>query len=197
MYWQVYFHKTVIAAENLLVRVLQRAKSVAHTGSDLFATRPLKYFLHNKITRENIHKRQAEILENFIQLDDDDIMVSAKSWAAHPDRLLSLLSRNLVGRVLPKVKISDSPFSNSAIENLRSQASALYGLEDRESAFLVYAGIISNKAYSGKADTIKILYNTGEIKDLAQASDIFQLHNLTETKKKYFLCFPKDFVLNY
>ena len=38
MYWQVYFHKTVIAAENLLVKLLQRAREVAGTDPSLTAT---------------------------------------------------------------------------------------------------------------------------------------------------------------
>ena len=55
MYWQVYFHKTVIAAENLLVQLLRRAKEVADTDPSLFATDSLGYFLRN-----NINPRKSE-----------------------------------------------------------------------------------------------------------------------------------------
>ncbi len=197
MYWQVYFHKTVIAAENLLVKVLQRAREVAETDPSLPATPALSYFLTNRITRENVNKHQAEILNYFTSLDDDDIMVSAKAWTLHRDRLLSLLSGNLVRRILPRVKISDTAVPHKLIKALRSAVARKYRLNNHESSYLVYAGTISNKAYSVTADTIKIAYNTGEVRDLAEASDIFQIQNLSVTKKKYFLCFPKDSDINY
>jgi len=197
MYWQVYFHKTVIAAENLLLQLLRRAKTISVSDNSLFSTSSLRYFLKNDIRKENIENCGEEILENFIQLDDDDIMVSAKAWTAHKDPVLSMLSRNLILRILPRVKINDEPFIESRIVELRKAATTKFQLSDNDSNYLVFSGLISNKAYSDKTDTIRIMYNTGEMKDLSEASDIFHLQNLMETKKKYFLCFPKDLGFNY
>ncbi|HEX2394451.1 MAG TPA: HD domain-containing protein [Bacteroidales bacterium] len=197
MYWQVYFHKTVIAAENLLLQVLRRAKAIAASGTGLYATSSLSYFLKNIIRKEDIENYSSQILENFIRLDDDDIMVSAKTWTEHEDQLLSLLSRNLIRRTLPRVRISDDPFNEMRMKDLKNSASLKYGLREDETDYLVFSGLITNKAYSDQTDTIKIMYNTGEIKDLSEASDIFHLQNLMETKKKYFLCFPKDLGFNY
>lgn len=197
MYWQVYYHKTVIAAENLLLQVLRRAKAVAASGRKIYATANLGYFLENIIRREDIENCSSEILDHFILLDDDDIMVSAKAWTSHDDPLLSLLSRNLIGRKLPRVRISDDPFDNLRLNELKNAASQKYRLSMDDTDYLVFTGLISNKAYSDKRDTIKILYNTGELKDLSEASDIFHLQNLMETKKKYFLCYPKDLGFNY
>jgi len=197
MYWQVYFHKTVIAAENLLLQLLRRAKQVAETDKSLFATESLGYFLKNNITTQNLKSCKSEVLNYFTNLDDDDIMVSAKSWSAHRDPLLSRLSRNLVGRILPRVKISDVPFDESRTALLRDAAARMYSLREEEGRYLVFTGLITNKAYSDKTDTIKVLYNTGELKDFSEASDIFHLQNLMETNKKYFLCYPKDLGLNY
>jgi len=197
MYWQVYFHKTVIAAENLLVQVLRRAKEVAGSDPDLTATESLGYFLRNTIGRKDLNTRRAEILNHYINLDDDDILVSAKSWSAHKDVLLSRLAQNLIRRNLPRVKINDEPFDEARLQVLRQAACEKYGMRDEESNYLVSTGLISNKAYSDETDTIKILYNTGELRDLSEASDIFHLQNLMETKKKYFLCYPKDLGLNY
>ena len=197
MYWQVYFHKTVIAAENLLVKLLQRAGEVAETDPSLAATPALEYFLRNKITRDKLKDHPGETLNYFANLDDDDIMVSAKAWAHHPDRLLSLLSDNLIRRILPRVKILEDPVPPDQIVNLRAAAAEKYNLDMESTGYLVYAGTIANKAYSITADTIRILYNTGEVKDLAEASDIFQIQNLNETRKKYFICYPKDFGFNY
>jgi len=197
MYWQVYFHKTVIAAENLLVKVLQRAKTIADSDPDLFATESFNFFLRNNITKENMLDSETEILNYYTSLDDDDIMVSAKAWAFHHDKLLSLLSRNLIRRILPRVTISDIPFDANKINELKNRTAEKYSLNEKETGYLVFTGVISNKAYSVNAENIKILYNSGEIKDLTEASDIFQLQNLNETKKKYFLCYPKDVGLNY
>jgi HD superfamily phosphohydrolase len=197
MYWQVYFHKTVIAAENLLVKLLQRAGEIAEKDPSLAATPALEYFLRNKITRDKLKDHPGETLNYFANLDDDDIMVSAKAWAHHPDRLLSLLSDHLIRRILPRVKILEDPVSPDQILNLRAAAAEKYNLDMESTGYLVYAGTIANKAYSITADTIRILYNTGEVKDLAEASDIFQIQNLNETRKKYFISYPKDFGFNY
>jgi hypothetical protein len=136
------------------------------------------------------------ILNNFTNRDDDDIMVSAKSWSTHDDPLLSLLSHNLVSRKLPRVKIQEKPFDESMLAELGNAAARKYNLPGSEKNFLVFTGLITNKAYSDKTDTIKVLYNTGEMKDFSEASDIFHLQNLMETKKKYFLCYPKDLEFN-
>ena len=47
MYWQVYFHKTVMAAEYMLINILKRAKYLAENGVKLFATPALEIFLAN------------------------------------------------------------------------------------------------------------------------------------------------------
>jgi HD superfamily phosphohydrolase len=197
MYWQVYFHKTVISAENLLVKVLRRAREVAHSDPSLYATDALRFFLRNNISRENFETDTTEILAHFSSLDDDDIMVSAKSWATHGDKLLSMLSHNLIRRILPRVKITEHPVSDARLHELIEITSNLYNLDPDECRYLVFSGEISNNAYSIKTDTIKIFYNSGEIKDLSEASDIFHLQNLNETRKKYFLCHPKDSAYNY
>lgn len=197
MYWQVYFHKTVIAAENLLLQLLKRAKYIASQGGSLYSTSSLGYFLKNEISNEDTDNCSDEILGNFISLDDDDIMVSAKAWTTHSDPALSLLSRNLIGRILPRVRISDEPFSESTISELRKAAAKALHLDETDCAYFVFSGLISNKAYSDQTDTIRIIYNNGTIKDLSEASDIFHLQNLMETKKKYFLCFPKVLGFNY
>lgn len=197
MYWQVYFHKTVIAAENHLLQVLRRAKYIALSGTKLFATEPLHFFFENTIRREDLAHCQDEVLDHFANLDDDDIMVSAKAWVKHPDALLAGMSQSLIRRILPRVKISDNAFDLHRMESLKNAANAKYHLTGNENDYLVFTGLIGNKAYSGTSETISILYNNGEIKDLSEASDIFHLQNLMETKKKYFLCYPKDLGFNY
>ena len=197
MFIQVYFHKTVIAAENLLVKVLQRARQIAEHDPAMPATPALAYFLRNSVTAANIESRREETLEAFTSLDDDDILVSAKMWTGHSDRILSLLSGNLIRRVLPRVRITDSPIPEDRIAELRREIASAQGFTPEECRFLAWSGTISNKAYNIATDTIKVAYNNGEVRELAEVSDIFQVSNLNETKKKYFLCYPKEYGFNY
>ncbi|MBN2212696.1 MAG: HD domain-containing protein [Bacteroidales bacterium] len=192
MYWQVYFHKTVIAAEFLLMKLLQRAKELIMNGISLYASPPLDFFLKNKISKSDMDARKDLIIENFVSLDDDDLMVSAKVWSKHNDVVLSLLSKNLINRILPKIRIQKKPFEKKVISQIRKNVIREYAWPEEYIHYIVYTEVISNKAYSQFDDKISILYNNGEIEDIAEASDIFNLNELYKTAKKYFLCYPKN-----
>lgn len=115
MYWQVYLHKTVVSAEFMLINVLRRAKKLAMEGAELFASPALKFFLTQTITKVDF-ETNPEVLKTFAQLDDFDIMGAVKVWQQHSDKVLSLLSTNLVTRKLHKVEISKEPISESRIQ---------------------------------------------------------------------------------
>ena len=194
MFWQVYLHKTVLAAENLVAKVLQRAKYVASYDSDLFVVNGLKYFFKNNVNKENLVRDKNEIISNFVNLDDNDIITSVKVWISHPDKVLSTLSGNLINRKLPKIIIQDQPFKKDYLDNLIKQSAKIHDWPIGDVDYYIFTGSISNKAYSELDDKIKILYNTGETKDIVDASDIFNVSVLSKIVKKYFLCFP-DFVM--
>jgi hypothetical protein len=132
------------------------------------------------------------ITEKFTGLDDDDLFVSAKAWTKHPDQILAYLSKCLLNRNLPKVKIQDSPFDESYIEQLKIKVQEFFRIRSGEADYLVHSGTISNHAYSGLDDKIRILYNNGDIKDITESSDIFNVSLLTRPSIKYFLCYPKE-----
>jgi HD superfamily phosphohydrolase len=192
MYWQVYFHKTVIAAENILVKMLQRAKYIAERDPRLPTSEALAFFLRNKITRDDLKDRKEIVIDAFTSLDDDDVFVSAKAWIHYPDKLLAHLAGCLLKRNLSKVRIQDIPFEESYIQRLKHKAQDHYALDTPEADSLVYQGSISNHAYSGSDEKIRILFNDGTIKDLAVASDLFNVSLLTKPLVKYFLCYPKE-----
>jgi HD superfamily phosphohydrolase len=193
MFWQVYLHKTVLAAEHLVAQVLRRAKYVASFDNDLFAVNGLKYFLQNNVTRNNLNQEKNDMLNSFVNLDDNDIMTSVKVWINHRDKVLSTLSGNLINRKLPKILIQDHPFGKDYLDKLISQSVRVCKCNPEDVDYYIFTGSISNKAYSELDDKIKILYNTGETKDIVDASDIFNVSVLSKIVKKYFLCFP-DFV---
>jgi len=192
MYWQVYFHKTVIAAESVLVKMLQLANEIADKDHELFATDALDFFLRNKITREELKDNKDLIIEKFTSLDDDDVFVSAKAWVHYPDKLLSYLSGCLLKRNLPKVMIQDIPIEKALIKQLKQKVQDRFGLDSFHADYLVYQGTISNHAYSGSDEKIRILYNDGNIKDIAESSDLFNVSLLARPSVKYFLCYPKE-----
>lgn len=192
MYWQVYFHKTVIASENLLVRLLQRAKFLANQNIAIYCTPSLSYFLYHTITPENIEKEAVEVLQHFSLLDDTDIIVSAKEWQTHDDKVLSRLAASLINRALPVVRITDQPPEKETIHAIRANVAAKYKLEPNDIGYMISGGEISNNAYTSRDDMIQILMNHNEIRDISEVSDILNDPYMERPEKKYFLCYPKD-----
>ena len=192
MYWQVYFHKTVMASENLLVRLLQRAKFIANQNIAIYSTPALSYFLYHSITPENIEKNAVEVLQHFSLLDDTDIIVSAKEWQAHDDKVLSRLAVSLINRSLPVVRITDQPPQEKTIQAIRANIATKYKLEPNDIDYLISKGEISNNAYTSRDDMIQILMSHNEIRDISEVSDILNDPYIERPEKKYFLCYPKD-----
>ncbi len=189
MYWQVYLHKTVIAAESVLVEVLKRAKYLAKQGEELFASPAFKKFLYTDYYKEDfLHE---DILKAFTQLDDSDILTSIKVWCGHEDKTLKTLSQSLINRKLPKISLSKTPFNKEYINQKIDEVSHVYELSKEEAKHFVLTGSIKNNAYNILEDSIKIAFKNGEIKDISEASDNFNIQSLTVPVEKHYLCFPK------
>nr|WP_319401314.1 HD domain-containing protein [uncultured Carboxylicivirga sp.] len=192
MYWQVYLHKTAIAAEQMLIHILKRARQLVSEGNELFAPPHLLFFMKKKPSL-NDFLNQPEILQNFAMLDDDDIMSSIKTWTTHSDPILSSLAKDFINRKLFRVSFSNSSFKVSEIKELKIQAATQMNLKElNEASYFVYSDHISNNAYSKNDDRINILFSDGTMKDIAVASDMLNLSVLGKTVKKYYLCHPKS-----
>ena len=189
MYWQVYLHKTVVAAEFMLIHALRRAKFLAKRGDEVFASPALSFFMKQDITENDFHKRK-EVLENFAQLDDYDIWSAIKVWQTHSDPILSQLAKSLVNRKLFKIVISKDPFSDVRIATERKRVQDQYGLTSDEVDYFVYSDILTNKAYNQDKQNINLLMKNGDIIDLTKASDNLNISALAQPVEKYFLCFP-------
>jgi HD superfamily phosphohydrolase len=198
MYWQVYLHKTVLSAENMLVNILKRAKKLSLDGNILFATPALQFFLTRKFSKNDILPSHAEmrtkILENFIRLDDTDIIASTKVWQDHSDKTLSLLCKNINNRVLYKIEMQNTAFPESRLTELKERGKALFNLTDNEIGYFVFSASISNHTYIPSDNRISILLNNGTVTDIAEASDILNVSVLSKAAKKHFLCYPKELV---
>lgn len=192
MYWQVYLHKTALAAEQMLINILSRARELTADGHKLFAPPQLLFFMNQKPTLEDFEK-QSDLLNNFSLLDDDDIVCSIKAWMSNPDKILSTLSHDFMNRKLLRTSFSNTPFDPSIIKDMKLKVAKQLQLSTLEEAdYFIISKHISNNAYSTKDDRINILYSNGEIKDIATASDMLNISVLGKTVKKHYICVPKD-----
>ncbi|MCZ4695634.1 HD domain-containing protein [Ancylomarina euxinus] len=196
MYWQVYLHKTSLAAEEMLVRILKRAKYLADKGEDLFGTPALRYFLYNKAGLRQFKSKEKvaegkDVLEVFSDLDDNDIMVSIKVWANHSDKVLAYLCKAMKDRRLFKIEIEKKPFTKDHVADIREKIKDQLGCSNHALNYLVIKGSISNNAYNRDDDRINILFKDGSQQDIGEASDMLNISVLSKTVKKYYLCYPK------
>lgn len=187
MYWQVYLHHTVLAAENQLVNVIKRAKELTRQGESLFATPALQQFLQNDFTEIDFRKN-PHLLNLYALLDDYDVFTSIKVWASHKDFILSHLSKGLVQRKLYKLLLQRTEVDRSEIKKLEQKAETLFNLSENESHYFVFTKSIANHAYSIKEENINILSKNGTIADIATASDNLGLSVLAKPVVKYYLC---------
>lgn len=191
MYWQVYLHKTVVAAETLLVKALQRASDLAKQGVELFASPNFKYFLYQRPGAEQL-LNNPEVLMRYSRLDDSDVFLSIKVWSEHEDKVLSDLCTQLRDRVLPKIELSSEPFAAQQVADLRQKVAQQKGISLQEAELYVFTDSVSNKAYSPEGFNIKVLYKNGTTADITTASDQYNISALAKPVTKYFLCYPKN-----
>ncbi len=188
MYWQVYLHKTGVAAEQLLIRVLKRAKELIERGEKLSSSPALSYFLYNKVTLE---KFDADTLGTFAKLDDYDIISAMKEWMNHEDFVLSNLCKMLLNRDLLKVKFKKKKFNPEKLNKYAIPLQKKYSISEEEANYFVFSGEISNVAYSSENNKIQILHRNGKTSDVAKASDQLNLVALSTEVTKYYICYPK------
>jgi hypothetical protein len=193
MYWQVYLHKTVVAAEQLLAKILKRSRELTLAGVPVFTTPALSHFLKKPISRDAFMNEDHH-LEMFASLDDTDIMAAVKVWATHNDPVLAKLCSDLVYRDLYKVDITNEPPDKQFIAGLTALAVKKYGITVHEASYFVFDDTIRNNAYNSGDGNIRILMKNGTIKDITAASDNSNLEALAKTVKKYILCYKKELV---
>jgi len=189
MYWQVYLHKTSLVAENLLIRVLKRAKELVEEGVQLEGSTSLLFFLKNKITYNNFSN---EVLDKFSKLDDYDIICSMKAWMGSDDFVLRKLCSMIIERDLLKIKVKKKNFDAEKVAKRIKKNQKMHNISEQEANYFVFTGAISNQAYNNHKQNINILYKTSKIVDIIKATDHFNLKALSKPVTKYFICYPKQ-----
>jgi len=191
MYWQVYLHKTVLSADQMLVNILKRAKLLGETEKDIPASPALRYFLTHDIRKQDF-VNDPGCLEHFALLDDFDVVASIKLWMDHPDRVLSTLCRSLINRKLFRMEIQNEDFDPDYIRKIKNATALNYGLKPAEIVYFVNTEVVTNHAYNPRHD--KIFIRTGDCKltDVASASEQLDIAVLSTTVSKHLLSYPKD-----
>jgi HD superfamily phosphohydrolase len=196
MYWQVYMHKTVLSSESLLVKVLKRARELAVQGTDLYTTPALRFFLYNNFDKYDLWRdgtfTPGLIASNFVRLDDTDILAATKYWADNSDRVLSDLAGRLIHRDLLAIELQNELFSDERLGNLKKMAKDLLQIRPEDSDYYVFAGTVSNLAYTPDAPEVKILLKNGRTDVISAVSDMFEYRFISERITKYFICYPKE-----
>jgi HD domain protein len=187
MYWQVYLHKTSVAAEQILIRLLNRAKELVQQGQKLTMSTALAFFVKNKISKDNFSQ---EVLEMFARLDDTDIISAMKEWQFHPDAVLSKLSKMLLNRDLPKIKVRLNDFEEQKIKRLQ-KLSLAKGIDEKDMKYFVFIGVMTNRAYNPEKEIIKILTKNGRVVELSKTSEAINLEPLSQVTERYYICYPK------
>ena len=185
MYWQVYLHKTSLAAEKMLQNLLNRARKLTVNGSMVPASEALGHFLANKQTDGEMDE---EALDFFEELDDTDIWSAIKIWQHHKDFVLSTLSKGLLQRKLFKIEMSNAPPDPLHIAHDLETIATTYGITANDARYFISQSCVSTNMYSEKDDSIDILYNNGDIRPITKASDMLNLELLSREVKKQIYC---------
>jgi HD superfamily phosphohydrolase len=181
MYWQVYLHHTSVAAEQLLIKILTRAKQLVANGVELFCSPALGYFL-NGLTEDH-----SRLLFHYAQLDDSDLLSAIKVWSKSKDKVLSILCESFTNRQLFKGKLIEAPLTTAEYNALCQQYALRFGVTQEEAAYFFVEHISTSNTYSEKGEAIDILYKDGSVRDIADASEMLNMETLTFKPQKRYL----------
>jgi HD superfamily phosphohydrolase len=189
MYWQVYLHKTVLAAEMMLVNIIRRAKELIAAKQKVVTVSPaFDFFLQSS----NGNVIVAQHLDTFCSLDDHDVMATIKNWHHHPDKILSTLCRSLTERHLYKVKLLAEPVEDSLVKAKTKEAADKLGITEVEAGYFVFTGTSTNTTYNPRDERINILFKDGTVKDISKVDNALIQQNSSLAIgeiKKYYICY--------
>jgi uncharacterized protein len=177
MYMQVYLHKTVVSAEQMLQRIIKRAKHIAAQCQE-----PLNSFINDEL--KNI------TLEQFCSVDDADIMMAIKIWCSHSDKILSYLCNGILNRQLLKVKYVDELEANTLLQQKQKETALYFNLNEQETNWLVFNGETSNVTYNFNKEPIKVLFKNGELINISDVNQALINESVSSNIKKYYICYP-------
>ena len=190
MYWQVYLHRTCVAYEKVLVNMLNRAKQLVRQGHDVFASPALHYFLCNDVDA-SWFSNHPETLAHYEELDDSDIWSAMKAWKHDSDKILSTLATDMLDRRIFKVEVHEDPIPQQRIDEIQQDIARRMDIPLEDAHYLMSINTIQKDMYNVEDDSIAILYKSGEIKDISEASELLNVQLLSKKIRKYYLCYQR------
>lgn len=191
MYWQVYLHKTTVSTEQMLTKIVQRARWLVEHGHEVFTSPAFARLLHHNLTLADF-KENPVFLEAFAALDDYDIWGAVKVWIKHPDKVLSQLSKMVLDRNLFRTTFGNEAISEEQLNVIHQAIQKQLNLNSDEASFMYAYGRITNAGYASDYQRINIKTKSGEIVDVAKASDLPNIKALSRIVTKYYLSYPKN-----
>ncbi len=190
MYWQVYLHKTAVAAEHMLVNTLRRARELFDAGEQIYLPENLGFFFENEIDPGNLSE---EVLLRYMQLDDNDVDFAIKQWQRSDDPILADLAHRLMNRRLLKIRLQKDPFQPDYIQQLRKKLVKRLEITPEEAEYYVFSGQLKNQAYTENSEEpILVWFKAGYLMDLSEATDMPSIHALAAPVIKHYLCAPSE-----
>ncbi len=184
MYWQVYLHKTVLASEKMLVKIMERVRELyPEFGKELSINPPLDFFFHGFSG-----EMTTSALENFCRLDDTDILFAVKKWASFPDKILSLLCTSLLNRKLYKTRLQTQPFEKDEIAEMEKEVGAKFAVEKKDLHYFIFTGETANTTYTPEHERILIIFKNGNVKNIAEIDNPLIHQTLSMPVKKFYIC---------
>ena len=174
----------------MLVNLMRRAQALVRAGEPLVASDSLLPFLQKDYVLADFSE-DPNILQYFGQLDDNDIWGAIKFWINNHDPILSLLAKMMIERKLFQISLSAEPIKKNQVEKIQVAITKKYGLLRAEATYLFSHGTVTNEAYA-EGQEINILMKSGEVLDIAQASDLPNIKAISKIVKKNYLCWPKN-----
>lgn len=185
MYWQVYLHKTVLAAEKMLVKITERVRAIFDENDPSLKTgTPVDYFI-NKFDG----KMNEEALQSFVRLDDFDFMHAIKTWSLHSDIVLSTLCKGILDRKLLKIKLEAEPFIKEAVHQKLQQTCQKLNIDEQEAGYFVFTGEAVNTMYKTSNEHINILFKNDQVKNISQVDNALIHKTLSSPVKKFYICY--------
>ena len=189
MYWQVYLHKTVVAAEKMLVMIIRRAKELIAKGVKITAaTAALEHFLHKGAGRNGKRINKAQLLRDFCSMDDHDMMATIKNWSRHPDKVLAQLCTDLIERRIMNIRLQAQPFDETVLLQKRREIAAAMQVNEEDASYYVFWGEASNRLYNPERENITIQYKDGTLKDISEVDNALINGKTSMAVKKYYIC---------
>jgi len=191
MYWQVYLHKTVLAAEQMLVNLLRRAYLLQKQGDPVWGTPVFDFFLQNQPGKQDF-ETEPGWLDRFAQLDDFDMVATIKMGTNHPDPIFAFLCKSLLNRNLFRVELQSEPFDGTYVENIRNSIVKQFQLRPEDAGFFFTHDKVWNKAYNPLHDRIMIKVDNKGLLNISEASEQLNIAVLPTVVSKHLLCYPKS-----